>query len=147
MLGHTCALLLLLPMDREANAKRIRCVSLGRLRTTMGFHKRRQSEGRRTCQGILPGKFTPGYTPVLTTLPERGGTYAEACTIGTGLAGCAGIYVAKKRQFWWQNAPILCLQQDGRTMRSQPVANAGRSQHETLSDRLGPVPSAGRNSP
>ena len=83
----------------------------------------------------------------MSLLPARGGTYAEACTIGTGLAGCAGIYVAKKRQFWWQNAPILCLQQDGRTMRSQPVANAGRSQHETLSDRLGPVPSAGRDSP
>ena len=61
----------------------LRCVSLGRLRTAMGFHKRRQSEGRRTGQGILLGRFTPGYTPVLTTLPERGGTYAEACTTRT----------------------------------------------------------------
>ena len=63
-------------------------------------------------QGILPGKFTPGHTPEMSLLPARGRGYAEACTIGTGLAGCEGIYVAKKRQFWWQNAPILCLQQD-----------------------------------
>ena len=94
MLGHPYALLLLLPTGLGANAKRIRCVSLGRLRTAMGFHKRRQSEGRRTGQGILPGKFTPGYPPVLTTLPKRGGTYAEACTIGTGF----GVPVAQSPQ-------------------------------------------------
>ena len=69
-------------------------LAFGRLRTTMGFHKRRQSEERRTSQGILPGKFTPGAPPEMSLLPERGGTYAEACTIGTGF----GIPVAQSPQ-------------------------------------------------
>ena len=45
-------------------------------------------------QGILPGKFTRGYPPEMSLLPERGGTYAEACTIGTGF----GIPVAQSPQ-------------------------------------------------
>ena len=72
----------------------LRCVSLGRLRTAMGFHKRRQSESRTNRPRDSPGRFTRGYPPVLTTLPKRGGTYAEACTIGTGF----GIPVAQSPQ-------------------------------------------------
>ena len=72
----------------------LRCVSLGRLRTAMGFHKRRQSEGRRTRPRDSPRQIHPGIPPEMSLLPERGGTYAEACTIGTGF----GIPVAQSPQ-------------------------------------------------
>ena len=72
----------------------LRCVSLGRLRTAMGFHKRRQSESRTNKPRDSPRQIHPGAPPEMSLLPERGGTYAEACTIGTGF----GIPVAQSPQ-------------------------------------------------
>ena len=69
-------------------------LAFGRLRTAMGFHKRRQSEERRTRPRDSPRQIHPGAPPEMSLLPERGGTYAEACTIGTGF----GIPVAQSPQ-------------------------------------------------